>query len=265
MGKIEATFAPMLPTMVLYDMNTWDHVVAAVICIIAPVLAYTSRRVRVEEIQLEPEDKIRLYHSNALLLIVFALVVITLWRIPGRSFYGMGFDWPHYHPLLPVILAAIFIFYGLDIFLQYGLKRWRIRTLKNKSLTTTFIPRTTNELIHFFFLAIAAGVGEEIIFRGYLIHYLLSWTGNEPMGIVTACIISSALFAFLHGYQGTRSMIKIFFFAMLFAAIFVYSQSLLIVMVVHAVIDMLSGWLGISLMKNAPQQDTTESDNHSEL
>jgi membrane protease YdiL (CAAX protease family) len=193
-----------------------------------------------------------------MLLIVFALVVITLWRIPGRSFFGLGFDWPHSHPILPFLIAAVIIFYALDIFLQYGLKRWRERTLKNRNFTSTFIPSTQNELINFFFLAIAAGIGEEIIFRGYLIHYLLDWTGNEPQGILAACLISSALFAFLHGYQGLRSMIKIFFISMLFAAIFVFSQSLIIVIIIHAIIDMISGWLGIVLMKNAP----SESDQH---
>jgi len=244
------TFALMLPTMVLYDMNAWDHVVAAVICIFAPILAYTSRRVRVEEIQLEREDKIKLYHSNALLLIVFGLVVITLWRIPGRSFLGLGFEWPHQHPLVLLLMILVLLFYGLDIFFQYGLKRWRIRTLEKRNTSLTFVPGNKNELFHFSFLALAAGIGEEIIFRGYLIHYLLYWTGNTPLGVLYACTISSALFAFLHGYQGVASMIKIFFISMLFAGIFVYSHSLTIVILVHTFIDLISGWIGILLMKD---------------
>jgi membrane protease YdiL (CAAX protease family) len=241
----------MLPTMVLYDMNAWDHVVAAVICIFAPILAYTSRRVRVEEIQLEPDDKIKLYHSNALLLIVFALVVVTLWRIPGRSFFGLGFEWPKSHPMVTLMLFAVILFYGLDIFFQYGLKRWRERTLEKRNTALTFVPSDKTELLHFAFLALAAGIGEEIIFRGYLIHYMLFWTGNTAAGILYACFISSALFAFLHGYQGWASMFKIFVISMLFAGIFVYSQSLLLVILIHTGIDLVSGWLGIVLLKNS--------------
>ncbi|HEX5112066.1 MAG TPA: CPBP family intramembrane glutamic endopeptidase [Saprospiraceae bacterium] len=240
----------MLPAMELYDMNAWDHVVAGVICIFAPILAYSSRRVKVEEIQLEPEDKIKLYHSNAMLLIVFGLVVITLWRIPGRSFVGLGFEWPRSHPLVILMLVMVFLFYALDIFFQYGLKRWRIRTLEKRNNSLSFVPSDKNELLHFSFLALAAGIGEEIIFRGYLIHYLLHWTGNSPIGILYACLISSLLFAFLHGYQGIASMIKIFFISMLFAGIFVYSHSLLIVILIHTFIDLLSGWIGILLLKN---------------
>jgi membrane protease YdiL (CAAX protease family) len=245
--------------MVLYEMNAWDHVVAAVICIFAPILAYTSRRVRVEEIQLEPEDKIKLYHSNAMLLMVFGLVVITLWRIPGRSFMGLGFEWPHHHPLVLLLMIMVCLFYGLDIFFQYGLKRWRIRTLEKRNSSLSFVPVNKNELLHFSFLALAAGVGEEIIFRGYLIHYLLYWTGNTPLGILYACFISSALFAFLHGYQGAASMIKIFFISMLFAGIFVYSHSLLIVILVHTFIDLISGYIGILLLKNVDlEKDSSE-------
>jgi len=241
-------------------MNAWDHVVAAVICVFAPILAYSSRRVQVEEIQLEPEDKIKLYHSNALLLIVFALVVITLWRIPGRTFLGLGFEWPQAHPMVPVLLVAVLLFYGLDIFFQYGLKRWRERTLEKRNTALTFVPSNRNELLHFAFLALAAGIGEEIIFRGYLIHYMLHWTGNTPLGIVYACIISSALFAFLHGYQGWSSMIKIFFISMLFAGIFVYSQSLLIVILIHTFIDLFSGWLGIVLVKGINTQEHSKEE-----
>lgn len=241
-------------------MNMWDHVVAAVICIIALILAYTSRRVRAEEIQLEPEDKVRLYHNNAMLLAVFALIVITLWRIPGRSFYGLGFERPYGGPMVTALVILVFVFYALDIFFQYGLKRWRIKSLERKNPIASFVPIDRRELFHFIFLALAAGVGEEIIFRGYLIHYLVFWTGNSTEGIITACLISSALFAFLHGYQGLRSMIKIFLISLCFAAIFVYSQSLFIVIIIHTLIDVIGAWLGISLLKNVQQSDSPSNE-----
>ncbi|HJW30937.1 MAG TPA: CPBP family intramembrane glutamic endopeptidase, partial [Saprospiraceae bacterium] len=116
------------------------------------------------------------------------------------------------------------------------------------------------ELYHFILLAIAAGIGEEVIFRGYLIHYLLFWTGNTTEGVVAACLISSALFAFLHGYQGMKSMLKIFFISLCFAGIFVYSQSLLIVILVHAIIDIISAWLGINILKDTTQKENPPQD-----
>ena len=248
------TFASMNPQMVLYEMHAWDHVVAGIICVLAPVLAFTSRKITVEDIKLESDDKIRLYHSNALLLIVFALITTTTWRIPGRPISGLGLNWPEWHPYIPVLLLVIMVFYLLDFFFLYGSKKKRERTFNKRNKSLAFVPGDKKEMIHFVFLAVAAGIGEEIIFRGYLINYLIYWTGNDWWGILTACVATSALFAFLHGYQGIQSMLKIFFFALIFSAIFIYSQSLLLVMLVHAIIDTLSGLVSVYLLKNVEEE-----------
>ena len=239
----------MYPNMVLYEMHTWDHVIAVIICVFAPILALTSRNFASEDIKLEAGDKIRLYHSNALLLTVFALIVTTTWRIPHRSLTSLGLDWPVWHPFVPIFLMIIALFYGLDIFLQYGSRKWRESTFQQKHKIFSFIPVDGKELIHFSLLAVAAGIGEEVVFRGYLIHYLIYWTGNTPTGILGACLFSSALFAFLHGYQGIKSMAKIFFIALMFCGIYIYSQSLLLVIVVHALIDIFSGILGVHFIR----------------
>lgn len=104
-----------------------------------------------------------------------------------------------------------------------------------------FVPSNASEFSHFAILAIAAGVGEEIIFRGFLIQYIIFWVGNDITGLVFAVVFSSAIFAFLHGYQGYVSMIKIFFVSMLLGAVFIISKSLIYVMIIHAIIDLVSG------------------------
>jgi membrane protease YdiL (CAAX protease family) len=241
----------MYPDMVVFDMFVWDHVVAAVICILAPVLAITSRNIITEEVTLASEDKIHLYHSNSLLLVVFSLVVLTTWRIPGRPISEIGIDWPSWHPWILIFLTGIFILYGLDIFFQYGNQKRRERTLASRQKSFAFVPSDWRELTHFLFLALAAGIGEEIIFRGYLIHYLVYWTGSGINGIIMASVASSALFAFLHGYQGVLPMLKIFVLSLLFSAIFIMSQSLLIVILVHALIDVLSGIVMVHFANNS--------------
>lgn len=250
----------LLPEMVFYEMKLLDHVVAAFICIVAPVLSFTSGKFSTDEMQLEPEDKIGLYHGNALLLTVFMLVVISIWRLPGRTLSGLGITWAEWNTPVSILLLAISCFYAFDIFFQYGLRRWRKKSFQQRHAALSFVPADGRELFHFVFLALAAGIGEEIIFRGYLIHYIIFWAGNTPEGILTACIISSALFAFLHGYQGFMSMIKIFFLAMFFAGIYVLSKSLLLVILIHTVIDVLSGWLGIYLLRQMQHEKSSEGE-----
>lgn len=242
-------------SLVIHDMGLWDHLVAAVICIFAPVLAMSSRRIAAEDVQFDAEDKIRLYHSNALLLFVFALVIVTTWRIPGRSLHALGFGWPQWNVWVIVLLIAVCLFYMLDLFFQYGLRRWRQKSLQQRQQTISFVPENKNELFHFSFLALSAGISEEIIFRGYLMHYLVFWAGQTPTGMIIASFFSSALFAFLHGYQGGKAMVKIFFLAMLFSAIFIMSQSLWVVILLHALIDIFSGWIGIYLVREMRQHE----------
>ena len=236
--------------MVFYEMFTWDHVIAAIICVFAPIMAFTARQISSEDIKLEPQDKIRLYHSNSLLLIVFALIVTTTWRFPHRTLIALGLDWPVWHPYVFIFLFFIFLFYVLDIFFQYGTRKRREKTYQQRHKIFSFIPTDKNELTHFAFLALAAGISEEIIFRGYLVHYMVFWTGGTTNGIISACLFSSALFAFLHGYQGVSSMAKIFFIALMFCGVFIFSHSLVIVIIVHALIDILSGLVGVYHVKD---------------
>ena len=246
--------------MVFYEMKLLDHVVAVFICIVAPLLSFTSGKFSTDDVQLEPEDKIGLYHGNALLLTVFALVVISIWRLPGRSLAALGITMPEWNQTVSILMLAISAFYALDIFFQYGLRRWRKKSFEQRHAAFHFIPSDGRELMHFFFLALAAGIGEEIIFRGYLIHYIIFWAGNTPEGILTACVISSAVFAVLHGYQGFKSMLKIFILAMLFAGIYIMSKSLLLVIFIHTTIDMLSGWLGIYLQRQMQQEESSKGE-----
>lgn len=250
----------LLPEMVYYEMKLLDHVVAAFICIVAPVLSFTSGKFSTDDIQLEPEDKIGLYHGNALLLTVFMLIVISIWRLPGRTLSALGITWPEWNNSVLWLLLAISCFYALDIFFQYGLRRWRKKSFQQKHASFSFVPADGKELFHFIFLALAAGIGEEIIFRGYLIHYITFWAGTTPEGILIACVLSSALFAFLHGYQGFKSMVKIFFLAMLFAGVYIVSKSLLLVIFIHTLIDILSGWLGIYVLRQMQQEKSSEGE-----
>jgi membrane protease YdiL (CAAX protease family) len=239
--------------MILYEMNLYDHVVAGIICLLAPLLAFSSRQISQEEIRLESQDKIRLYHSNGLLLIIFALVVVTLWRIPDRPLSAIGFDLISWHPWIVPVVFSIFFLYALDFFLLYGNRKRREKTIEKRQLKLAFIPAYKKELIHFCFLAVTASIGEEVIFRGFLINYLISWTGAATLGLAVASIFSSALFAFLHGYQGIPSMIKIFFLSLLFCLLFLLTGSLIMVIVIHAIIDLMSGFIGIYMLKQVPE------------
>lgn len=241
-------------------MHFADHLVALVICIVAPALAYSSRKASHEDIHFEPSEKIGLYHSNALLLIILALVLVTIWRLPGRTLETLGFSWPEWNSALTFLLLAVCLVYALDIFFQFGRQQWRDKTRAQGGSAMAFIPSDKREFRHFAFLALAAGTSEEIIFRGFLLHYLIFWTGNSPEGIWGTSLFASGLFAFLHGYQGLKSVLKIFLVSLLLTAIFILSHSLLPVMIMHTLIDLLSGWIGYYFVQPIQQENSSDQE-----
>ncbi|HMP31688.1 MAG TPA: CPBP family intramembrane metalloprotease, partial [Saprospiraceae bacterium] len=64
-----------------------------------------------------------------------------------------------------------------------------------------------------------------------------------PTNIFFAILIPSLIFALSHMYQGWLNVLKIFTISLLFGNIYVYSESLLIVIVLHILVDLVSGSL----------------------
>lgn len=239
-----------------FQMHFADHIVGIMICIIAPFLVAGTRRLAEPEVKWSSDEKIGLYHQNGLFLIVLALTVITVWRLPARTLVDIGFGWPVWSGAAAVLLAVAVGFYSLDLIFQFGLRQRRPKTIQEGNEgASVILPANRIEFAHFIFLSLAAGLGEEVIFRGFLMHYLVFWFGHTPADILAAAFVSSLLFAYLHGYQGWPAMVKIFFLAILFAAIFIVTRSLWPVIFLHTLIDIVSGWLGLRLYRSASADD----------
>jgi membrane protease YdiL (CAAX protease family) len=82
-------------------------------------------------------------------------------------------------------------------------------------------------------LVTVVAVVEETIFRGYLILRFKTVTGRTG----AAVLLSSAIFALGHGYEGLAGMISIFFLGVIFAVVYLWRKSLVAAMVMHFLID----------------------------
>jgi len=101
------------------------------------------------------------------------------------------------------------------------------------------VPRTPGESRGFLLLSISAGICEELLFRGYLMWYLATWTG-----LAWAAVISSVVFGAGHLYLDGRSALKAGIVGAVMAGITIAAGSLLPAMLIHAAVDMNSGSLG---------------------
>jgi membrane protease YdiL (CAAX protease family) len=98
-------------------------------------------------------------------------------------------------------------------------------------------------------LMVPVAIHEEIIFRGLFIPYLR----RLGMGWAGAALISSAVFAALHGAQGWLGMLQVFALGLAFAAAFVLTRSLLVVALAHFGFNTIQVLVAPLLLKLAEQ------------
>jgi membrane protease YdiL (CAAX protease family) len=64
-----------------------------------------------------------------------------------------------------------------------------------------------------------------------------------------AAIFPAVLFSLAHFYQGYKAMAKIFLLSALIALIFIFSKSLVIVVIIHFLIDFVGGLAAMRMKK----------------
>lgn len=101
------------------------------------------------------------------------------------------------------------------------------------------LPDSVTEYLTFFFLAISAGICEEIIYRGYFQRQFTAFFGNR----YTAVALQGLIFGVSHGYQGLRHMVVIFIYGVLWGILVLIVKNLKPGILAHIWQDMFSGIL----------------------
>jgi len=99
---------------------------------------------------------------------------------------------------------------------------------------SALIPSTSRERLVWLFVAISAGICEEIVFRGWLLSTLHSPVGLEGVAIVGA---AAAIFGLAHAYQGITGVILTALAGALFCVIYLATGSLLVPIALHILVD----------------------------
>jgi membrane protease YdiL (CAAX protease family) len=86
-----------------------------------------------------------------------------------------------------------------------------------------------------------AALGEELLFRGYLLNRLVDFTGNNNSGIMLALIVHSTIFGALHIYQGLAGVIATGCIALILGSIyFIIKRKLFPLIIAHGIINSIS-------------------------
>lgn len=115
--------------------------------------------------------------------------------------------------------------------------RWRRRVEERSRKVWLFMPRTSKETALWIGCSCAAGISEELTYRGVMFTLLWRLTGSGA----AAALISALVFAISHYMQGWKGMSLIFAFALAFQALVWLSGSLYVAIAVHALYDVAAG------------------------
>jgi membrane protease YdiL (CAAX protease family) len=96
-------------------------------------------------------------------------------------------------------------------------------------------------------VSMAAGICEELLFRGFLLSLF-----GEGATLVLGVAISSLLFGLCHVYQGWSNVIRTGILGLVLSLVYLASDSIIIAMVLHALMDIYGGILGYLAYKEMP-------------
>ncbi len=237
--------------LVLYGLTSWgglempDAVLSAVLFVALPGLAIAQAPLMADA----HIDRLPAYWSSIATLWILGTLS---WLVGTRegSLAAIGFVWTSggsivlWGVALTLLgLATIGLFRGIA--LSLGVRETRV--------IRELLPRTKDEKGVFLLLSIAAGVGEEVAYRGYAIPMLLPALG--PLGAVG---VTSVVFGLLHVYQGTLGVFRTAVMGGFLAWGFLASGSLIPPMIAHTVIDMLAGIVLAERLLLPPQESGVE-------
>ena len=188
--------------------------------------------------------KVRMYYANGLLLLSLAVLTLVVWYFAGRPLTELGLGWGR-TPYDPAAIGVIFAFlalYGVDLFAEAGSPQ-RQQETRTKFRQLGFLPTTGTQYLHFLFLCACAGVGEEVVYRGFLVTYSAELFGDSIWGVVGTLLFPAVSFGLAHIYQGTHAVLKIVAMALLFGFFFYRTGSLWPLILLHTAIDAVGGLL----------------------
>ena len=153
-------------------------------------------------------------------LVVARVQLIPVWKAPSGRW-------------LPWLVAAGFVALGVALMRP----RWRANVMKRDPKVRLFMPATPRERSLWVLLSVAAGVSEEVTYRGVLFGLLWIWTGSP----LAAAGIAAVVFGISHVVQGWKTAGIVTVIALAAHGLVWLDGTLYPVIAAHIVYDVIAG------------------------
>ena len=182
--------------------------------------------------------KVKYLISQILTLLFLLVISVLVGREEWITLFPRRMPEPQFAALGAAVLVAL-------VTLMRPL--WRKRVEERSRKVWLFMPRTSQERWLWIGCSLAAGISEEVTYRGVMFGLLWRLTDSAA----AAALIAASVFSISHYLQGWKSVSIIFGMALVFQGLAWFTGSLYVVMAVHALYDIAAGlgygWYGEKL------------------
>jgi uncharacterized protein len=235
-------------------MEFWFWLLVIFTLLYEPIIGYFDfKKFKVNVIK-NKNAKLKYYTNTIIGLWVPTIIIILLVVFTELTLKNIGLAIPQINAdtLGPLVTYSVFTVALLYLFgvLYYSIGyhfsdkiRTKLSQAKEKErenvVFSELLPITNKEKKIWNYVALTAGVTEEIIYRGFLIFALAYLFPNFSIWLIIA--LSSLLFGLAHTYQGfTLGVIRTTIFGLLFSILYIGLGSILPLIILHFLIDYLA-------------------------
>jgi uncharacterized protein len=190
----------------------------------------------------DPEKRVRFYKKIiaaewACTLVAFFAVglarLFTIHVLPGEIRWLAGSAGSSFVAGLVTAIAVVIL---LPAILAIWSEKIRAKAAKASESLSYLLPWNSSERLWWWPVCITAGICEEVLYRGFLLHYLHSTPFH--FSLTWSLVIAAAIFGIGHLYQGVKGLFSTAVLGFVLGVIFVMTSSLLIPIIAHAVLDL---------------------------
>jgi membrane protease YdiL (CAAX protease family) len=210
------------------------QLMAAYTVLVEPLLRFNFYRMLKKQLNVDPKARSLFYRTQVLWEWSWVVVLAIIFMPLPDPLKWLGLTLPN--PIGWLIMAALLLGIGLSTWLlkrNPGAMEAMQRSLEASAI---LLPSTPNERKWYAFTAITAGICEELLYRGFLLHYLpatfpaLDW--------LLAAIVSGIIYGLSRAYQGFRGVSQTVLTGFSFAIVYYLSGSLIPAMVFHILAEL---------------------------
>jgi membrane protease YdiL (CAAX protease family) len=226
------------------------HLVAAVLVLAFPVWDYReAARLRAAA---HPHARAQCYVRSMTVLWLAALAVMalvpfdTLWNATQPMHALSGAVSPEFlQAFLPTVMVGMLL-PVLAAFFHGGVRRFLVNQMQDMDY---LLPHTRTEIALFAGVSVSAGICEEVLYRGFLLHYLQAAPWH--LGPASALLAGSLLFGIAHSGQGVKGLLLTGTIGLFLGALYLLTGNLLLPIAVHILIDLRA--TAVAYLRTLPQ------------